>query len=125
MTLRVDVKPELFRWARERAGIDPDALVQRFPKYREWESGAIQPTLKQLERLANVTHAPIGSFFLSEPLQEAIPIPDLRTVANRLAGRPSVDCWTPSICVSNGRTGTANTPGWKGRIRFPSSEPRP
>ena len=91
MTLRVDVKPELFRWARERAGIDPDALVQRFPKYREWESGAIQPTLKQLERLANVTHAPIGSFFLSEPLQEAIPIPDLRTVANRLAGRASVD----------------------------------
>ncbi len=91
MTLRVDVKPELFRWARERAGIDPDALVQRFPKYREWESGAIQPTLKQLEGLANVTHAPIGSFFLSEPLQEAIPIPDLRTVANRLAGRASVD----------------------------------
>ena len=24
MTLRVDVKPELFRWARQRAGIDPD-----------------------------------------------------------------------------------------------------
>ena len=91
MTLRVDVKPELFRWARERAGIDPDALVKRFPKYREWESGAVQPTFKQLERLANVTHAPIGSFFLSEPLQEAIPIPDLRTVANRLVGRPSVD----------------------------------
>ena len=39
MTLRVDVKPELFRWARERAGIEPDALVKRFPKYREWESG--------------------------------------------------------------------------------------
>ena len=91
MTLRVDVKPALFRWARERARIDPDALVKRFPKYREWESGAVQPTFKQLERLANVTHAPIGSFFLSEPLQEGIPIPDLRTVANRLVGRPSVD----------------------------------
>ena len=91
MTLRVDVKPELFRWARERAGIDPNALVKRFPKYREWENGENQPTLKQLEQLAKATHAPVGSFFLSEPLQEAVPIPDLRTAGNRFVSRPSVD----------------------------------
>ena len=91
MTLRVDVKPELFRWARERAGIDPDNLVKRFPKYLEWESGEGQPTFKQLEQLAKATHAPIGSFFLSEPLREPVPIPDLRTVGNRLVTRPSVD----------------------------------
>ena len=91
MTLRVDVKPELFRWARERAGIEPDALVKRFPKYREWESGGKQPTFKQLEQLAKATHAPIGSFFLSEPMQEPVPLPDLRTVGNRFVGLPSVD----------------------------------
>ena len=91
MTLRVDVKPELLRWARERAGIEPEALVRRFPKYREWEHGEKQPTFKQLEQLAKATHAPIGSFFLSEPLQEPVPIPDLRTVGNRFVGRPSVD----------------------------------
>ena len=91
MTLRVDVKPELFRWARERAGIESEALVKRFPKYREWESGEKQPTFKQLEQLAKVTHAPIGSFFLSEPLKETVPIPDLRTVGNRFVSRPSVD----------------------------------
>ena len=91
MTLRVDVKPELFRWARERAGIEPDALVRRFPKYREWESGEKQPTFKQLEQLAKATHAPIGSFFLSEPMQEPVPLPDLRTVGNRFVGLPSVD----------------------------------
>ena len=89
--LRVDVKPELLRWARERAGIEPDALERRFPKYREWESGYRQPTLKQLESLAKVTHAPIGSFFLSQPLEERIPIPDLRTVGDRPIRRPSVD----------------------------------
>ena len=50
MILRVDVKPELLRWARERAGIEPNALVKRFPRYREWESGDKQPTLKQLEK---------------------------------------------------------------------------
>ena len=39
MTLRVDIKTELFRWARERAGIHVDGLAKRFPKYPEWESG--------------------------------------------------------------------------------------
>ena len=91
MILRVDVKPELLRWARERAGIEPNALVKRFPRYREWESGHKQPTLKQLEKLAKVTRAPIGSFFLSQPLEERVPIPDLRTIGNRPIGRPSVD----------------------------------
>ena len=91
MILRVDVKPELLRWARERAGIEPDALVKRFPRYREWESGNQQPTLKQLEKLAKVTRAPIGSFFLSQPLEERVPIPDLRTIGDRPVDRPSVD----------------------------------
>ena len=95
MTLRVDVKPELFRWARERAGIEPDALVKRFPKYREWESGEKQPTFKQLKQLAKATHAPIGSFFLSEPMQEPVPLPDLRTV-----GLPSVDPAGHRVSVS-------------------------
>ena len=91
LTLRVDVKPELFRWARERAGIHVDALVKRFPKYSEWENGERQPTLKQLEKLARATHAPIGSFFLSEPLDEPVPIPDMRTIGNEFVGRPSVE----------------------------------
>ena len=91
MTLRVDVKPEMFRWARERAGIHVDALVKRFPRYPEWESGEKQPTLKQLEKLARVTYAPIGSFFLSAPLDEPVPIPDRRTIGNEFVGRPSVE----------------------------------
>ncbi len=91
MTLRVDVKPEMFRWARERAGIHVDALVKRFPRYPEWESGEKQPTLKQLEKLARVTYAPIGSFFLSAPLDEPVPIPDMRTIGNEFVGRPSVE----------------------------------
>ncbi len=91
MTLRVNVKPEMFRWARERAGIHVDALVKRFPRYPEWESGEKQPTLKQLEKLARVTYAPIGSFFLSAPLDEPVPIPDMRTIGNEFVGRPSVE----------------------------------
>ena len=89
--MRVDVKPELFRWARERARMDTDALVHRFPKYAEWENGEARPTLKQLERLAKATHAPVGYFFLSEPPDEPFPIPDFRTMGGTPLGRPSPD----------------------------------
>ena len=80
--MRVEIRPELLRWARERAGIGIHALTRRFPKYREWESGKVRPTLKQLERFARTTHAPIGGFFLSEPLDEPVPIPDFRTIGS-------------------------------------------
>ena len=91
MTIRVDVRPELLRWARKRARMDIDALVHRFPKYAEWESGDARPTLKQLENLAKATRAPVGYFFLSEPLDEPIPVPDFRTMGGASLGRPSPD----------------------------------
>ena len=89
--VRVDVNPELLRWVRERAGMDVDALTSRFPRYAEWESGDVRPTLKQLEALAKAARAPVGYFFLSEPLDEPIPIPDFRTVGSTPPGRPSPD----------------------------------
>ena len=119
MILRVDVKPELLRWARKRSGIETNALVKRFPKYREWESGYSRPTLKQLESLAKVTHAPIGSFFLSRPLAEEFPIPDLRTVGNKPFPRqPSVDLLdTIYLYASNGKIGIETLHRQRARIR--------
>lgn len=40
----------------------------------------MQPTLRQLEKYAKATHAPIGYFFLPAPPDEAVPIPDFRTM---------------------------------------------
>ena len=91
MTFRVDVKPELLRWARERAGADVDALVRKFPKYREWESGEVRPTFRQLESFAKTVHAGVGYFFLPEPPDEPVPIPDFRTVGGAPVGRPSLN----------------------------------
>lgn len=89
--MRVNVRPELVRWARERARMDVADLSARFPHLADWESGEAQPTLKQLEKFAKATHAPIGFLFLPEPPAESIPIPDFRTLGDRSVGRPSPD----------------------------------
>lgn len=90
-TLRVDVRPALLRWARERARLDHDELIHRFPKLDAWEDERERPTFKQLEEFAKATHAPFGYFFLQEPPVEALPIPDFRTIADRRIERPSPD----------------------------------
>lgn len=57
---RIPINPELLIRARERAGSDALALMGRFPKLAKWESGDVQPTLKQLEDFARAVHVPLG-----------------------------------------------------------------
>lgn len=85
----VDIKSDLLRWAGERSGVAYSSLEKRFPRLSDWESGKIKPTLKQIERFAKATHAPVGYLFLQEPPVENIPIPDFRTVMNEYTNRPS------------------------------------
>ncbi len=87
--IRAPVNPELLRWARERAGIAQEDLTGKFKKLPEWESGDIQPSLRQVEAFARAVHVPVGYLFLSEPPKEAIPIPDFRTFAGHAVARPS------------------------------------
>lgn len=89
--MRVEVRPELLRWAQQRAGLDADEVARRFPKFSEWEQERVRPTLKQLEQFAQSTHTPIGFLFLPEPPVENVPIPDFRTVGLQAVGRPSPD----------------------------------
>ena len=86
---RVSVNPELFLWARERSGMAQEDLEARFRKLPDWESGEIQPTLKQVEAFARAVHLPVGYLFLSEPPEEQVPIPDYRTFAGQAVTRPS------------------------------------
>ncbi len=87
---RVQVKPELLRWACERSRIDEFELRLRFPQLEAWERADKQPTLKQLEAFAQATHTPIGFLFLPEPPIERLPIKDFRTVKDGPV-RPSAD----------------------------------
>ena len=91
MVVRVDVAPEVLRWAVRRSGWDEDTTVRRAPKLDVWLSQEERPTLKQLEKFANATHTPLGLLFLPEPPVEAVPIPDMRTLGNVGVQQPSAD----------------------------------
>jgi Zn-dependent peptidase ImmA (M78 family)/transcriptional regulator with XRE-family HTH domain len=88
---RVSVKPELLRWAYERAGFRLETLTRRFPRLLEWEREETSPTLKQLESFAKATHTPVGYLFLQERPVERVPIPDFRTMGGEQRERPSPD----------------------------------
>lgn len=87
---RVNVKPELLRWACERSSGLED-LRGKVPHLSEWIDGKKQPTLKQLSDFANAARVSVGYLFLSNPPVEQIPIPDLRTVAGQGVRKPSPD----------------------------------
>lgn len=91
MVLRVEVRRELFEWARSRARLGVRDLVDRFPKLPAWETGDAQPTLKQLERFARATHTPVGYLLLDKPPAEPLPIPDFRTMGGAAVEKASAD----------------------------------
>ena len=76
----IAIRPELLRWACERAGYDVDDLASRLPGLPVWERGQKQPTVRQLEAFAKATHVPLGYLFLPTPPEERVPIADFRTV---------------------------------------------
>ena len=86
---RVSVQSSMLRWARERAGLELQDLVRRFPQLVAWERGERSPTLRQLEAFARAVRVPVGYLFLPDPPREPLPVPDLRTVADRPVERPS------------------------------------
>ncbi len=91
--MRVNVKPDLLLWAceRSRRPLEELAQSQSFRKLPAWVSGKESPTFKQLEKFAKKTYTPFGFFFLPQPPEETVPIPDLRTVGNQYMGHPSPD----------------------------------
>ena len=89
---RVKIKPELLRWACERAWErGPEELREKIPKLAEWIAGTQQPTLRELERFADAARVSVGYLFLPSPPEEHVPIPDLRTMKGRGVRRPSPD----------------------------------
>ncbi len=79
----------VLRWAAKRARLDDGDLTGRFHKWPLWLSGEAQPTLKQLEDFARLTHTAIGYFFLPQPPTLALPVPDFRILGDEELAEPS------------------------------------
>jgi Zn-dependent peptidase ImmA (M78 family)/transcriptional regulator with XRE-family HTH domain len=89
------INPRVLLWARARTKMEPDTLAEKahvkLNKVLLWEKGDTRPTFRQAQDLAQVLHIPFGFLFLSNPPKETIPIPDLRTVKDRVTGWISPD----------------------------------
>ena len=81
----------VLRWAAQRARLEDGDLAARFRKWPLWLRGEAQPTLKQLEDFARLTHTAFGYFFLPQPPALALPVPDFRTLRDEALAEPSSD----------------------------------
>ena len=88
---RVSVAPQMLPWARNRSGRSVEDLASRFPRLAEWEAGESLPTMRQLEDYARATYTPVGFFFLANPPEEKLPIPDFRTFGDTPVLTPTPD----------------------------------
>lgn len=79
----------VLRWSARRARLDDLAIERRFRKWPLWLTGEAQPTLRQLEAFARWTHTPIGYFFLPQPPDLRLPVPDFRTLRDAALAEPS------------------------------------
>jgi Zn-dependent peptidase ImmA (M78 family)/DNA-binding XRE family transcriptional regulator len=89
---QVPINPQLMRWARQRAKLTVDELARKLhlkpDRISRWESGEVQPSWSQAQKLARVLHIPFGYLFLSQPPQTVLPtIADFRTMPSPTAGR--------------------------------------
>lgn len=81
---RIDnVRPEILRWAIQRAGYNEEKAVEAFPKLQNWLSGAQKPTISQLQNFASKFFVPFGYLFLQQIPKETIPFPMFRGEAGQ------------------------------------------
>lgn len=77
--IRIEVRPEMLKWAIERAGRNLDEVMSTDSKVESWILREKQPTLKQLEDFASTFHIPFPYLLLDAPIDEPVPIPLFRT----------------------------------------------
>jgi Zn-dependent peptidase ImmA (M78 family)/transcriptional regulator with XRE-family HTH domain len=86
MTSRANVNPKVLAWARTEGGWRPEQVAKTLQVKPErvvaWESGDLQPTVRQVENLARFFHRPLSLFFQPSPPE----LPPLAAEYRRLPG---------------------------------------
>lgn len=77
-TTRIDnIRPEILRWAFQRAGFSEEKAVKAFPKLQDWLSGEKMPTISQLQTFASKFFVPLAIYSCSRYPQRPFPFPCL------------------------------------------------
>ena len=81
--LQITLQPDVLRWARERAKLQPDELAKKMgvkqpERVLKWERDG-EISVAQVDKLAKYTHTPLGYLYSKEPPEDRLPITDFRT----------------------------------------------
>lgn len=80
--IRALVEPEVVKWARTSANLEPLAAARKIGVEQSdvlgWEDGTVRPTIKQLRDAAKVYRRSLAVFFLPEPRNDFGTIRDFR-----------------------------------------------
>ncbi|GAB2786857.1 XRE family transcriptional regulator [Halomonas shantousis] len=92
---KANINIQMLTWARERSGIPMPEFARKcgvtIERLQAWEIGELPITFHQAMQFAEKAHVPFGYLFLTEPPEETLPIPDLRTLEGQGVTRPSAE----------------------------------
>lgn len=92
---KANINTQMLTWARERSGIPVPEFAHKCgvneEKLLAWEAGEQPITFRQAMQFAEKAYIPFGYLFLTEPPEEVLPIPDLRTLEGQGVTQPSAE----------------------------------
>jgi len=96
MADKANITPKLLKWARESARMSVETASAKvsvsIEKFKEWENGTNQPTIRQAQTLAKAYRRPFALLFLPEIPRDFQPLQDFRR-------KNSIDLGTSSIFI--------------------------
>ena len=80
--LQITLQPDVLRWARERAKLQPEELAKKMgvkqpERVLQWEDDGVI-SVAQVDKLAKCTYTPLGYLYSKEPPDDRLPIADFR-----------------------------------------------
>ena len=94
MADKVDITPEVLKWARASARISVEDAAAKAAvtseKIEQWENGTDQPTIRQTELLAKAYKRPLAVFFLPSPPHDFQTLQDFRRPSAHSLGTASI-----------------------------------
>jgi Zn-dependent peptidase ImmA (M78 family) len=87
-----EIRRNMIDWALSRAGLSMSLAEKRAPVLKKLsDEPVIKISYGQLDAVAQLTRTPLGYFFLPEPPEETLPIPDFRTFKDAAVQEMSPD----------------------------------